>query len=183
MTSILLSDAMPNPHTFDWLVPLRYLRLEAGKLLVWMPGEELAVPGAQASGTNLYRHSWISVLANLRELQGRDFLCPDFCSSRPWTFEIFCPGTAKSYHQNFDFFCLNTSTNLLQCSPHGRHSCVRPGCTPEERRHRSGFCAGFLHTLARPLRSASASAWPANGPGSRRLLWCWLVDYAKQLWS
>jgi len=29
-----------NPHTFDWLVPLRYLRLEAGKLLVWMPGEE-----------------------------------------------------------------------------------------------------------------------------------------------
>jgi hypothetical protein len=33
-----------NPHTFDWLVPLRYLRLEAGKLLVWMPGEEWRYP-------------------------------------------------------------------------------------------------------------------------------------------
>jgi hypothetical protein len=33
-----------NPHTFDWLVPLRYLRLEAGKLLVWMPGEEWRHP-------------------------------------------------------------------------------------------------------------------------------------------
>ncbi len=33
-----------NPHTFDWLVPLRYLRLEAGKLFVWMPGEEWRYP-------------------------------------------------------------------------------------------------------------------------------------------
>ncbi|MGA3128049.1 MAG: hypothetical protein ABSD13_15195 [Candidatus Korobacteraceae bacterium] len=33
-----------NPHTFDWLVPLRYLRLDAGKLLVWMPGEEWRYP-------------------------------------------------------------------------------------------------------------------------------------------
>ena len=33
-----------NPHTFDWLVPLRYLRLEAGKLFVWMPGEEWRHP-------------------------------------------------------------------------------------------------------------------------------------------
>ena len=33
-----------NPHTFDWLVPLRYLRLDAGKLLVWMPGEEWRHP-------------------------------------------------------------------------------------------------------------------------------------------
>jgi hypothetical protein len=33
-----------NPHTFDWLVPLRYLRLESGKLLVWMPGEEWRYP-------------------------------------------------------------------------------------------------------------------------------------------
>ncbi len=33
-----------NPHTFDWLVPLRYLRFEAGKLLVWMPGEEWRHP-------------------------------------------------------------------------------------------------------------------------------------------
>ncbi len=33
-----------NPHTFDWLVPLLYLRLEGGKLLVWMPGEEWRHP-------------------------------------------------------------------------------------------------------------------------------------------
>ena len=33
-----------NPHTFDWLVPLRYLRLEAGNLLVWMPGEDSWCP-------------------------------------------------------------------------------------------------------------------------------------------
>ena len=33
-----------NPHTFDWLVPLHYLRLDAGKLLVWMPGEEWRHP-------------------------------------------------------------------------------------------------------------------------------------------
>jgi hypothetical protein len=33
-----------NPHTFDWLVPLRYLRFKAGKLLVWMPREEWRHP-------------------------------------------------------------------------------------------------------------------------------------------